>query len=277
MAEEAKPESLTLWDAIKDLGWFPTALALFVSGPSILAISETVFVDHQLVPALQWIVDGYNRVMAVLGAVVEPLIQPAIDWLNSRLNWSLTLDPVWRPLFALGMVFVFAVARSWWRREYRGEAVGVVIVVGFGALSGAVLAGVLPSDGGWWAQGLRAAVPVAILMLLFGLTEAVSELGRGSGNPGEVLRLGVGFVLFLGLLAFPIGAALSYMPGLSATAGFLTLGGIVAAIGVAALAFGRSTAGIRFGARFGLTILSGFVTAGLILGADWALKALGAG
>jgi hypothetical protein len=122
MTDEAKPEKLTLAEALKDLGWFPLAFAVVVGGPSVLTILQELFVNHKLVPALQWIVDGYQRIMAALGAVVEPWVQPAIDWVNARFGWQLVLDPVWRPLFALTMVIAMGDARTRWRGGDHGGA-----------------------------------------------------------------------------------------------------------------------------------------------------------
>lgn len=281
MADQAKPEKLTLWEAIKDLGWFPLALAVIVGGPSILAILEEVFVKHQLVPALQWIVDGYNRVMAVLGAMVEPLIQPAIDWINARLNWSLTLDPVWRPLFALAMVFVLGLARAAWREGAQGQAVGVALGMGLGALLGAVLAGIVPSDGGWWAQGLRAAAPVASFLSLWGLTIAVRQINRGNAEetgPSIIFYLYFFLSTFVYAgISFALAAGLSSWPDLAAGAGVIALGWVIAVLGIWFLSLGLSGDGDRYQTRVGLTILGGFIAAGMTLAADFGLKALGAG
>lgn len=268
MADEAKPENLTLWGALKDLGWLPLAFTVIVGAPSILAILESVFVNHQLAPALQWIVDGYNRVMAVVGAVVEPLVQPAIDWVNARLNWSLTLDPVWRPAFALGMVFALAYMRTGLREGSVGDAlVSAALTLGF--LTAALLTGLLAAGPGWLAQGAVAAVPVAMCGLVLAALDASSGDWRSARDAAV-------FFGGLAVFSFAISAGLSFVPGLAQGGGLLVWGGLIALFGVGFALLGLSK-GNRVSTRVGLTMLGGFVAAGLILVADWGLKALGAG
>jgi hypothetical protein len=265
----AKPEKLTLWEALKDLGWFSFWFAVIVGGPSVLAILEEVFVNHQLVPALQWIVDGYQRIMGVLGAIVEPLVQPAIEWINARFGWNLMLDPVWRPVFALCMVFLMAFVRKYIRNGDVARAVGVGGVVAIGFLTAALLIGLFAAGPGWLAQGAVAAVLIATFGVVGAARNAAGgdwrKVGSAVGNLGEP-------VLFL----FAIGAGLSFVPGLAQSGGLIVLGGMIALLGVVWVGSGLS-GGDRSDTRVGLTTLGGFVAAGLILAADFALKALGAG
>jgi hypothetical protein len=272
MADAAKPEKLTLGEAITDLGFFPILFTVAVGGPSILAILEQVLVNHQLVPALQWIVDGYNRVMTVLGAAVEPLIQPAIDWVNAQLGWSLTLAPVWRPVFALCMVAVMAQVRTAVREGDVAGAAGIGSLLSIGFLASALLIGLFAAGPGWLAQGAVAAAPFAIYSI-FSLVAAAWFRSRGDWrNAGPV-------AVFFGafsLVQFAAGAGLSLMPGLAQSGGLIALGLAFAMLGVATVALGLSVVN-RSGTRQGLTMLGGFIAAGLILAADFALKALGAG
>jgi hypothetical protein len=96
-----------------------------------------------------------------------------------------------------------------------------------------------------------------------------------------------------GAVAFALGAALSFIPGLHDRAGVLVLGGIIAAIGAITLVAGLSDVpggqsdalipewddwereGKRSTSRLGLSLLGGFVAAGLVLLSNWALLALG--
>lgn len=306
MADEAKTKKLTLWEAINDLGWFPLLL-IGLGGFSILAILEQVVFRQplELVQIFQWPLDGYHRVMRLLGAVVEPLIQPAIDWAAAQMDLRLTLDPVWRPLFALGMVVVLGYSRTRWRNGNRVGATAFALGVGFGVLVGTVLAGVTPSEGGWslkaffqvapalsvfspvellpgntdWSvQVLRAAAPLASFLFLFALFEAGDSPSlRGLRAMAHVLQQGAvtaaGAVFLVSAL---VTGLLVFVPVLESVAGVVTLAGIVALLGVSLVAFGlrdRDTARTRTG----LTIFGGFVTAGLILAADWGLRALDAG
>jgi hypothetical protein len=240
-----------------------------VGGPSILSIIESVLVDHQLVPALQWIVDGYNRIMAVLGAAVEPLVQPAIEWVNARFGWGLVLDPVWRPVFALGMVVVVASARTAIRG---GELRNALLAGPFSTAAvfiAALVVGLFAAGTGWASQGAVAGAP----LLLMGATGAAIVFARGQFNEARI-----GLLLFsqFSALFFVLGAGLSFVPGLASCSGVLALGGAIALWGALVVAAGLSTRERLF-TRIGLTILGGFVAAGLILAADWSLKALSAG
>lgn len=250
---------------------------MIVGGPSILAILETVFVDHQLVPALQWIMDGYNRLMAVLSAVAEPLIQSAIEWLAAQLNWHLSLAPVWRPLFALGMVVVLGDSRTRLRDGRLGHAITNGICLGSGLFVGAAMAGVAPSSGGWWAQGLRAAAPVFCVMAMASLVDIASDVARGDREhlSKEIVELTLGAPL-VGSGVFAMAAALYFIPGWAGSAGVIVLGVVVVLLGAFFLARGLIRNGNRFDTRFGLTVLGGFFAAGLILAADFGLKVLGA-
>lgn len=262
---------LTFGEALKDFGWFAFLFTAVIGGTSVLALLETVFVQHQLIAVFQWIVDGYNRIAAVAGAIIEPLTRPLLAWLNARLNWDLHLGAHWRPLFILGMVLVMGLARSAWRSDHRGEAVLAIGVIGAGALVGALVSGLMPLAGGWWAQGLGAAAPTLALFLFFGLAAAMS-----GGDPADNTPLGAAalFILIAGALAFVLGAGLSFAPGLSTGAGVLALAIIIALFGAGFLWNGLAN-NDRGDATLGLTILGGFASAGLVLIADAAVKALG--
>lgn len=272
MADEAKPEKLTLGEALKDLGWFPIMFAVGVGGPSILAIIECVLVNHQLVPALQWIVEGYNRIMAVLGAAVEPLVQPAIDWVNARFGWTLELDPVWRPMFALGMIFPVADLRSSrakgvpqnqgvpWNTLTRSFHYAVV------ALFVALLAGLLEAT--WNNSDMG---PIAFAFFIGWLSTTVPILVlRATGRK-------IGRRAIFGPIFFSFGSGLSIL--FSRYFGISEIAGPLAAMIFLGVLFVQSgfEEPSRKDTRFGLTILGGFVAAGLILAADWGLKGLGAG
>lgn len=284
MSLGARPKRVTLSEAIEDFGSFPLLL-IGLGGFSILAVFEQGVLGRplELVQILQWPLDGYHRIMRLIGNVMEPLIQPAITWLNSQLNWDLRLDTVWRPLFALGMV----VGLSWSRTGFQeGTAVRGTLEGGaitFGALVGSLLAGSIPADGGWWVQGLRTAAPLAGLFVvvntavprlaMFRPTSALADRPIEKIITGSMILIAGSFLL--GGIAFVIAASLSFVPGFSFTAGLVTLAGFIALFGLLFFVAGTSDAD-PVNARFGLTILGGFLAAGLILTANWGLKAVGA-
>ena len=273
MARTAQQDRLTLREAIEDLGWFYATFSALVSGPSLLDLLQMVF-EHRLIDALQWIVDGYHDIAAVVGAVLEPLLRPPLAWLNALFGWRLELQPHWKPVFLLAMVFVTGLSRAV-RRESVLEAVLFGILLSLGALTGAVAAGLSPLAGGWWAQGVAAAAPVGMVSLLLGAPLALTAAGRARALPNPLREL-CGVVLnafVLAGVAFAIGAGVSFLPGLSRGAGLLALGGGVLIIGVLSLLAGLAEAD-RMVSSIGLTLLGGFATAGLIVAVDAVLKVI---
>jgi hypothetical protein len=270
MTSETKTR-LTLGDALKDFGWFALVFTMVVGGTSVLALLETVFVEHRLIAVFQWIVDGYNRIAAVVGAMVEPLMQPLVDWLNAQFGLTLALAPHWRPLFILGMVLVVGLARTAWRAGHKQDAMLAILVIGAGALVGALVSGLMPLEGGWWAQGLAAAAPTIALFTFFGAAAAMS-----GGDPADrtPLRMAALFIVIAGVVAFVLGAALSFVPGLSTGAGVMALAVIIAVFGAGFL-WGGLAGNDNSDATLGLTILGGFVSAAMIVAADLVVKAIG--
>ena len=73
--------------------------------------------------------------------------------------------------------------------------------------------------------------------------------------------------------AFALASGLSFVAVVEDGAGVLALGALVASLGVFYLVQGLRD-GDRHDSRLGLAVLGGFVTAGLIVLSDWAVKAL---
>jgi hypothetical protein len=257
VASNDAEQKLTFWGAVKDLSWFTQIFAAAVGGLSILSILEMIFKDHRLIPALQRIVDGYHQLTAVMAAVVEPIFAPVIAWVNATLGSHLVLYPHWRPLFLLGMVFLAAQARVSWREgNYRGLISSGTTT--FSWLVAVVLAGLLPLTGSWWQQGLIATISLATMLFCLDFIAT------------DTPSIGL-FLAYVGL-PFLITAALSRVPAFAGVAGMITIAGVVISLGVFGGLMGHKS-GHLAGVRFGLTTLGGFVTAGLILAADAAVKA----
>ncbi|MGD9966522.1 MAG: hypothetical protein AB7T59_08385 [Hyphomonadaceae bacterium] len=268
--------------ALEDLGYFYGLFTLVVSGPSIISLLQTIFIDHRLVDALQWIVDGYNDIAAAIGSICEPLIAPLIAWINAVLALDLNLQPHWRPLFLLLLMFALGVARAAWSEGARLRVIPIALVGGFGALAGAVIAGLLPLSGGWPAQAIIAGAPVLVLGLFATApTLIMLDPNRGRDGPREVDDA----VLFPVLIV--CAAAVAAMVGGMLT-GHVPLGAGIAGLGAAVLliglmimlagltlqAGGDESRGARGVTRYGLILIGGFATAGLILAADAVIKAL---
>lgn len=263
-------DKVTLREAFADLGWFWLVFTAIVGGPSLLALLQTVFIDHRLVDALQWIVDGYNAILTVLGGALEPHLRALVDAIGRLFNWEIRLHPHWRPLLVLAVLFPSSVCRSYWKLGNYGAAVGAGFILSAGALIGSVAAGVVALDGSFLSLALTGAIPTATLVFATGIAMACFD-------PEKTLRrwpnwlLIPGLSLALGGVAFAI-ATLSlrdpkpWPPG----AGLLAFAFIVFTLGgVPSLLEGG-----RFMRRMGLTVLGGFIAAGAILAADALIKFL---
>lgn len=251
-------DKITLWSAIKDLGWFSSLFAIVVAGPSLLSLFQAIFVEHHLIKALQWIVDGYNAVTGVLGGMIEPLARPIIHLLNSYLGWSLELQPHWRPLFVLSMIVVMGGSRAAWRHADRGEIIWHGCVLTLTMLLAALVAGVIPLSETWWVQVIIALAPISTFLLTVTLLESerVDTL--------QLMAIGAGAAVFLG-------AGLSFFTEFARGSGLITLAILIAAWGFHYVWTGLAR-GLEWFVKYGLTILGGFVTAAIILAADAAIR-----
>lgn len=266
----ANPTHVTLREAVSDLGWFWLVFTTLVGGPSLLALFQMVFVDHRLIEALQWIVDGYNDILAVLGGAIEPYLRRLLDEIARLFSWEIDLHSHWRPLMVLAVLFPSSVCRSFWKLGKYGAAVGAGLILGAGALIGSVAAGAVALDGTFLSLALTGAIPTATLVFATGIAMACFD-------PEKTLRrwpnwlLIPGLSLALGGVAFAIATLMLREPSPPpAGGGLLAFAFIVFVLaGVPALLEGG-----RFMRRMGLTVLGGFVAAGFILIADAAIKAL---
>lgn len=226
---------------------------------------QAVLVDQRLTYAFQWIVDGYNTIAAVIGAVFEPLLLPALTWLNMQLQWDLHLHPHWRPIFVLAMVLVISASRGFWKDRERSTAIMVISACGVAALIGAVIAGLFPLDGDWWAQALTAALPPTMVLMAF--LAAGALLGARAGLTDWVLAA------IVGAWSFAISVAIYVLSGEREGAGIIALALVIALLGFALLAHSIRIASTR-GLGIALAIVGGFITAAVIVAADFALRAL---
>lgn len=265
-------QRLTLLEAVKDFGWLPLSLLSIGGGLSLIDIIERTVTDGlSLITPFQIVLDGYHRVSNAIGVTIEPLVRPLLDWLNAAFGWRLELQPLWRSLLVLCLMLVLGFARSQWRGGRRGAAILCVIVMGLAALSGAVVVGLLPAAGGWWLQGLTAAIPVALLGIATQIYYAIAKAYFPHRDPDESVEIHLGGSIGIALL-FVVGAGLSFV--FHAGAGLVALGVLVAGLGALSL-FGGLHAGSRAGSRIGLAILGGFAALGMILISNWVLLALG--
>ncbi len=275
---------LTLKQAIDDAGWIYTLFAAAVSAPSLLSLLQMIFVEHRLVDALQWIVDGYNDIVGVLGSVFEPLLEPLIAWVNAVFDWRLDLQPHWKPLFLLAMVRVSASARINLRPPGNTfnprppiniyDTFVSVPLLAIATLAGVVAAASVPIDGNWQAQGAMTAILVATMRAAMAVLGAISELinmRRISPRFFASIADAVAFTL----IAYLLGAGFSFIPGVASGAGIIAFAVMLLAEGALSLSVGLGNFSL-YGTRLGLIVLGGFLVAALILVADVAIRVLSA-
>jgi hypothetical protein len=273
MADAATQERLSLWGALKDLGWLPLAL-MGLGGLSVIDILESAIVrrDLDLVSPLRWVLDGYARLTGLIGAIVEPALAPFISQLSEWLHLKLALQPHWRPLFLLGLVFASGMGRT--MDEDTNQAPGGHLVfaacAALAAFAAAVVVGLMPLGGHWWMQGLAAAAPAALLTLSIPAATVIDDARRRrKSETGDAVFLSGVVAVF----AFALGAGLAFAPGIGDGAGVAGLALFILLIGLLLSVIGLRE-GERLLARWGLVTLGGFVAAALILLANAALRFL---
>jgi hypothetical protein len=106
-----------------------------------------------------------------MGRVIEPLVAPLITRVNTQLGWKLVLYPHWRPVFLLMMVPIIGPARVLRVMGYTPQAVVLLVIVIPCLLTGALIAGLLPLEGRLWELALLVLAPIiwccAGLVLMF--------------------------------------------------------------------------------------------------------------
>ncbi len=279
MAEEVQGTKsvISLGDAIKDLGWFPAILSTVVGAPSFLSLLQTLR-RSGLSASLQWIVDGYRDLSSELAAWIEPVSNWLVAHINFLLGTQLSLHPHWVPLFILQMIYLASMTRIHMRRSIRagiGWAIAAAVIVvacaGF-ALVGATIAGLVPLQGVWWAQGLIAVIPMVSLSLIpamFGITIQRIRMGSAVGVGAEIVQFTFGWAV-LAATVFAVAATLSV--GVLG-AGLWTFAAVIAMLAVSILVNGLGLSDSN-DTRVGLTMLSAFVAAGAIVLADTLIKVL---
>lgn len=273
---------VTFQDAVADLGWFSWLFALVVGGPSCLALLQAVFVEHQLLTALGWIVDGYNRVLLVIEGALGPLLEPLIRALGEWLNISLLLQPHWKQLFVLGMIFVASYARTAWRGRQHLSAVLVGSGLTILALTCATAASLAPLSS-WLAHGWVAFSMAVLLTVVLAVAVKTTRqfYFRFSPRDKDGVRRGPAGVqhfsktkyslnplaLAIPLSAFALGALGALAPQLQTSAGIIAFNLVLLSTGIGAVVMGVRRANLS-STRLGLTILGGFLAAMVIVVAD---------
>lgn len=270
-------EKINLSTAATELGWFSTIFSWAISAPSALSILQAIFVERRLVHALQWIPDGYNAIIGILAGMVEPVLAPPIAWIGHTLDWQLSIQPVWRPLFLLSMIFVAGWARTSWRDGEKIVGILVVLVGGVFVALSSVLASAVPVNGGWLQQGVVAAVLSATVWISLGIVHAMRDVKYG--QPEEMGETFGGWAISAAQYsgtAFILAAGLAMLPVHWVNAGPATVSVALTILGFGlSIVVGYLARPTDYNLRLGLTIVGGFVTAALIVIASELMKCVG--
>lgn len=276
-AQDDAKEKLTLREAVKDFGWLPLSLISIGGGMALIDIAERFVLEGlTLITPFQIVLDGYHRITNLLGAIVEPTAQAALDWINARCRWSLHLGTHWRPIFVLAMVVVLANWRFASRLWGWLEGTAFIASRGLAMLLVAIVVGLAPLTSSWWGQGLVAAIPAATLVAAWTISSVVESTTYAGANvtvlswwsfARESRRS-----LLLGLVAFGLGAIIALVMRPTGS-GILALTGVIAFEGARTVALGLSVADASI-IRLGLAIVGGFIAAGLILLSNWVVTAI---
>jgi hypothetical protein len=274
MTEEpgAWRDKLSLREALDDVGWFWLTFASAVGAPSILALLQMVFVEHRLIDALQWIVDGYNDILARLSREVEPFLRAALDWLGSLFSVRFDLQPHWRPVFILAMLLPTSIGRTMWSDEKYVRAIVVAAPLMLAALMAAIVVGVMPLEGSRLSQGFAAGLPIFLLMFVAGLVTMQLE-GKGQRHFWDVLGINLLSSLIFGGVAFVMGvAAYEVLPGVGRGGGLIGLAYCVFMVSIPIMIgdYDRTQFRVR------ITLFGAFLTALAIIAADALIKLLSA-
>lgn len=270
-------ESLSWRDLFDDIGFFPWIFGVVFGTPAIISLLQAALVTGELSSPLQSVIDAYLQGMQVFGDLVEPRFRPLLSWLGGLFHWDLHLYPHWRHLFVLSLVLWLAFVRIAWQTGAVRSALSFLAPTICG-LIGSIAAGLVDLSGGWWAQGLIAALPLAAGYLGLAAQEVIWNLTDSDSQYSK--RAGALFARRLVTVALTSGAdflaaaGLSFLPDFHTSSGILVLAAFVVQGGLVSFFVGAARRNVDQ-IRIGLTMLGGFGGTGLVIGLDWVLKHFG--
>lgn len=259
-ADMTKREASTL----DHVGWFSVMFAAVAGAPSVLSILDGVFVQYNLLSTFQWVVDGYNSVVGIVAALFEPSLLRVAAWLNASFGWDLVINEKWRALFMLSLIVGISYMRIHWNerlyeisssQQIKSRWSGCLLILGSGL--GAMIFAFIPTPPVWWIQGLAAALPLSLAAFLLVPVARVFD--------GPYMAAGQLYIAGIALCSlFIVGSGLAFIPAIAGSAAIIS-------IMMFTFVWGLVMSGAADN-RWGLTILGGFVLAGLIVVADHAVR-----
>lgn len=266
LIETEQGETLTLFGAVRDLGFIFWLFAACVGAPSIISLVQTIFVDFRLLNLLQWILDGYRDILDILASTLEPIALSLFDQISNVVALDLDLLPHWQPLFIILTMFISANSRTLWADGYRKTMfVFITCMVTF-ALVGSWIAGLVSPQAAWWWQGLAAAAPVFCLFIGMTISYTIAWLCYGFSRPYRkplyryMLRGSI-----LAAIAFILASCFSAFNILKAHSGLTVLLAGLFVYGLYWTREGFKDADIPE-VRFGLRLTGGFLFAIIVIG-----------
>lgn len=272
----SSPKKLTLSEALSDLGWLPIAVTAFGGFGMLDLLKIGVLHDSsRLVVFFQAPLDAYRTIIGIVAAMIEPMADWVKKYINQQFDLKLTLDPNWRTLFAIGLIFPASAFRVFFIPPIRPSdfiLVGIFILT---TLFGSLFSGLIPSGLGWQFEGLKAAVPFAFFVTILNLV--ISFSNQNLTRPSIFNLLKNSFWNFVASSLFIM--MISWFFSLFTDTPLSSWGilfGVVLILGWGQLRDGLAD-GDRVTTRLGLTMLGGVICAALIVLADAGLKSHGFG
>jgi hypothetical protein len=252
-----------------DVSWLSVVL-MVTGGLSLIDVLESAIVQHDLslITPFEVLLHGYQRMVSVLDAVIVPLVEPIIYWVNDRFRFDLSLHPVWRPVMVLWLVYAVAAARLLWKDGQSLASLFVGVSAGGCGLLTALGIAFLPFDSAERGE-LPVAGWIAVLatLLAVAVRSATVKLYQSQwSKEGRYLARLPPYLTVIVLTASYVAIA-----GLGADKSSNVVLGVGILVGVLALQFCFEKSTIL--RRVGVTMIGGYVAAALILLSDWIVKA----
>ena len=264
----------TFLEAVKAIGWFPLTL-MGIGGISVVDLLDKAILEHDLnlITPFQIALHGYRRIAALAAAAIEPILQPVLARLSELLHVKIVLQPYWRPLFFVGLIYASMLAKVGTAISDTPPIWNLVpaTCVGLFALLCAIVVGVVPLTASWWAQGVGIGIVCMGLMAGVFLGLKILSFRNPKDAPPDAGTV-IWVLIAAGTIGFFLVGVATLLPGIKAPS-VLGLLMFIALSGVGAIGMGIEFRRVEL-IRFGLISFGGFLAGGLVLAMDGVIKVL---